>query len=326
VLIQKALADAEAFGAEDLAAHALRGIGTIRASQGDEGGLDEIERSIELGEKLNDPLTIHQGCNNLANMHWHFGRIAEGARYLERDREAQERFGLTSESGTVRWLEGEMVLYLEMVGDWSDALQRAEEFIAAVAGERHYLTGVCLALGGELRLVQGDLQGALADSERALEFAREVKDPQQLLPTLMFRARSLLHAGRERESNELLDELLEAGPMINEYWFRELPWVLLEHGREAAYLQAAKTAAKTPWLQAGVATASRDFAASAAIYERIGARGAEAVARLHVAEELAAQGRLTLAHEELTAAQNFFLGEGATPYLRRCEALLAAAS
>ena len=82
----------------------------------------------------------------------------------------------------------------------------------------------------------------------------------------------------------------------------------------------------TPWLEAGIAIAERDFAAAAAIYERIGAKGSEAVARLHAAEDAARAGRQSEADAELAKARPFFEAEGAKPYLLRCEALLAAAS
>src|SRR6185312_1675870 len=176
------------------------------------------------------------------------------------------------------------------------------------------------------RIVQGDLALALRDSDRALEIAREVQDPQQLHPALLSRARALFNDGRRDESNTLLDELLAARPALNEYWFRELAWVLLEHGREAEYLEAAEGEAITPWLEAGLAVARHDFPAAAAHYERIGAKGTEAVARLHVAELLIGQGDRGAADAELRQARAFFLSEEADPYLRRCEALLAAAS
>src|SRR6266513_1737682 len=139
-LARKGLEEAEALGAEDVAANALRGIGTVRAIRGDEGGFDDLARSAELGEKLSDPLMMHQAYNNLANMHWHFGRIAEGARYLKLDREIQERFGLTPESSTMRWIQGEEVLLLEMSGAWKECLSAAREFLTEMAGN-HYLVG-----------------------------------------------------------------------------------------------------------------------------------------------------------------------------------------
>ncbi|MFL6017942.1 MAG: hypothetical protein ACJ74V_10445, partial [Gaiellaceae bacterium] len=172
----------------------------------------------------------------------------------------------------------------------------------------------------------GDVQAALANSERALELSRDIKDPQSLHPALKFRATSLLFAGRRGEAEELVDELLAARPQLNEWWFHDLPWLVLDLGREAEYLEQAKTAPGTLWLQAGAAVAEHDFAAAAALYERIGARGDEAVARLHTAELLAVEGRRAQADEELAKAQAFFEAQGAEAYLPRCEALLAAAS
>ena len=325
-LCLEGLAEAESLGAEEVAANALRAIGTIRAARGDEAGLADLERSVELGEKLSDPLIVHLGLNNLANMHWHFGRIEEGARKLHLDREIQIRFGLTPESGSMRWIQGEEVLLLEMSGAWMQCLAAAREFLATLGEERHYLIGPVLLMSSSVRLAQGDLPGALVDSQRGLEFAREVKDPQQLHSALHQRARPLLLDGRRREADALVDELLLLSPKLNEWWFRDLPWLMLDLGREAEYRELARAAPKTPWLEAGIAVAGRDFAAAAAIYERTGARGAEAVARLHAAEYATAGGRRSEADDELAKAQPFFEAEGAKPYLRRCEALLAAAS
>ncbi len=323
---REGLAEAEALGAEDVAANALRGIGTIRATHGDEGGLVDLERSVEIAENLSDPLMMHQGNNNLANMHWHFGRIAQGARYLKLDREIQERYGLMPESATMRWIQGEEILLLEMSGSWKECVSAAREYIGAIGDERHYLVGSVLMVLSSALLDRGDPQAAVVASQRGLELAREGGDPQQLDPALQFHGRSLLLAGRRRESEELVDELLAAHPQLNEWWFHHLPWVLLDLGREAEYLERAKTAPATLWLEAGVAVAEQDFASAAALYERIGARGAEAIARLHAAEQLAAKGRRGQADEELAKAQAFFEAEGAKPYLLRCEALLAAAS
>jgi hypothetical protein len=320
------LAEAEALGAEEVAANALRGIGTIRAARGDERGLADLERSVELGLKLNDPLIVHLGLNNLANMHWHFGRIAEGAGKLGLDREIQERFGLTPESGNIRWLEGEEVLLLELSGAWRQCLAAAREYLEGLGDERYYMVGPILLASSIVRLALGDLPGALADSQRGLEFAREVGDPQQLHSALLDRARALVFDGRRREADELLNELLAMSPQLNEWWFRDLPWLMLDLGREAEYLELVRAGPQTLWLEAGAAVAGRDFAAAASMYERAGAKGAEAVARLHAAEDAVAGGRRSQADAELARAQPFFEAERAEPYLRRCQALLAAAS
>jgi tetratricopeptide (TPR) repeat protein len=325
-LARKGLEEAERLGAEDVAANALRGIGTVRAAHGDEGGLDDLARSAELGEKLSDPLTMHQAYNNLANMHWHFGRIAEGARYLKLDREIQERFGLTPQSATMRWIQGEEVMLLEMSGAWKECLSAAREFLTEMGAGNHYLVGPVLLMSSSAHLAQGDVRAALADSQRAFELAREVKDPQALHAAMEIRARVLLLDGQGREAEEIVDELLSLRLQLNEWFVKDLPWLLLDLGREAEYLEPAKGMPATPWLQAGIAIAERDFVGAAAIYERIGAKGSEAVARLHAAEDAAGAGRRSEADAELAKARPFFEAQGAKPYLRRCEALLAAAS
>jgi class 3 adenylate cyclase len=325
-LALETLAEAKAVGAEDVAAHALRVIGTIRASSGDEQGFADLERSVEIGKKLRDPLTMHLAYNNMANMHWHFGRVAEGARCLAIDRETQTQFGLAPGSGNLRWIEGEEILYLDLVGRWNEVVSRAEQFMSSLGEGRHYLVGACQMLLANALAAMGDVPGALSASEKALELARQVKDPQQLQPALLARARTLLAADRRPESAALLTEMMAGKPLLNEYWFKELPWALLAHGREDDYLAAAKDAAQTPWVEAGVAAATRDFAKAASIYQHFGARGIEAIARLHAAEDAVAAGRRARADEELAKARPFFEAEHAKPYLLRCEALLAAAS
>jgi tetratricopeptide (TPR) repeat protein len=325
-LCREGLAEAEALGDEEVTADALRGIGTARASSGDEGGLADLERSAELGEKLSDPLMIHRALNNLANMHWHFGRIEEGARYLRHDRETQERFGLNPESATMRWVQGEEVFLLELSGAWKLALRDGREFLAALGDDRHYLVASVLMASSSALAAQGDLSRADECSRRALELAREIEDPQSLHSALVFRAKVLVLAGKRREAEVLADEYLAAAPQLNEWFFKDLPWVMLDLGREADFLEQAKAAPPTAWLEAGTAVSNRDFLAAAALYDRIGAKGLEAIARLHAAEDAAAAGCRAEADAELAKAQPFFKAQDAKPFLRRCEVLLAAAS
>jgi len=258
-------------------------------------------------------------------MNWHLGRVADGGRYLESDREAQLRFGLTPESSTLRWIAGEEVLLLEMSGAWVECLQKGRAFVNAVRGKSYLFAPVLQMIAG-VKLAQGDVPGALADSERGLELSREIKDSQQIQPALVSQARILEAAGRRRESGELVDEFLALEPDMNEWWLMYLPSLMLDLGREAEYFERTKTAIMTPWLEAGNATAARDFLSAAAIYGRIGARGIEAIVRLHAAEDAAAAGRRAEADEELMKALRYFERERATFYLRRCEVLLAAAS
>jgi len=226
----------------------------------------------------------------------------------------------------MRWIQGEEVFLLEQSGEWQLALRDGREFLAALGDDRHYLVASVLMVSSSALAAQGDVSGANEYSQRALELAREIEDPQSLHSALVFRAKALLLEGKRRESEALIEEFFAAEPKLNEWFFKDLPSVMLDLGRETEYLERAKDAPSTLWLEAGKAVAHHDFAAAAGLYERIGAKGLEAIARLHAAEDAAAAGRRSEADAQLAKAQRFFEAEGAKPYLRRCETLLAAAS
>jgi tetratricopeptide (TPR) repeat protein len=168
------------------------------------------------------------------------------------------------------------------------------------------------------------VDGALVDSERGLALARGAKDTQVLGPALLFRAQVLVDAGRQRKADELLIELLRDHDLAD-YWLRRLPLLLTGLGRGPEYLAAlGDEQPATPWLEAGRAAASGDLRRAAAVYEEIGARAAEAQARLLLAEALIAEGRRAEADAELARALAYFRSVRATAYTSRGEALLAA--
>ena len=105
----------------------------------------------------------------------------------------------------------------------------------------------------------------------------------------------------------------------------ELPLLLAEQGRGAEYLAAlGDDAPATPWVEAGRAAAAGDLGRAAAVYAEIGARAAEAHARLLLAESLVAEGRRLDADAEIAGALAYFRSVQAIAYARRGEALVAA--
>jgi len=81
---------------------------------------------------------------------------------------------------------------------------------------------------------------------------------------------------------------------------------------------------QTPWTDAAQAYARGDFLAAADILDRTGSRPAEAEARLRAAEALSREGAHADADEQLRVALAFYRSVGATRYVERGEALLAA--
>ena len=97
-------------------------------------------------------------------------------------------------------------------------------------------------------------------------------------------------------------------------------------GLGEALFDALGTHPETRWSEATRAYVAGDFVAAAEILGRIGARPDEAEARFRAGEQLAAEGRMAEAHEQLRQALEFYRSVGATRYVRAGEALLAASA
>jgi class 3 adenylate cyclase/tetratricopeptide (TPR) repeat protein len=317
-----ALPLAEHFGLNHVVAYTLNTLGLSRFSTGDEeGGLRDLERSLELALAHNLADQIHYGYNNLASCYVRKGRIADASGQLALARASAERFGLRE---GLRLLDAEDVFFCELRGEWEEADRRASAFLDEAPS--HYMSGPCHCIRSGIRLARGDLEGSLADSLRALEIAESAKDPQQMLPALLARVGPLAASGQRQEAEELVDRLLLSG-MLAEEWLRRLPGLCVRLCRAEAYLDAARREPqRTPWLEAGIATTGGDHLGAAAIYESIGAVPDEAEARLRAAEALAAAGRVSDSGAEAARALAFYRRVGAWQDVRRAEALLASTS
>jgi class 3 adenylate cyclase/tetratricopeptide (TPR) repeat protein len=311
-------------GLDEARASLLNSIGTARANSGDEGGMAEMEQALELAERVGSPREIHRAYNNLANTNWWFGRVREAEPYVQRMRANSERFALPS---LERWTQGELVLYSHLMGRWRETERLAGEFIDVVEGT-HYLETPCRSYRALVRLARGDLDGALEDVERATELGRAAADHQVLTVALSARAFVLARLGRREDASAAVDELLALSdtPLekIHDVWLIVFAWAALDCGR--GDVPVSEAALPTPWREAAGAIVSGHFDTAADVLDRIGAEGEAAYARLRAAERLASEGRRTAADVKLRPALAFFREEGATAYLRRGEALLAASA
>jgi len=311
----------EEVGAGELVSHVLNTIGMARVSLGDPAGLDDLRQSISLAEAANSPESLHTGLNNLANMLWRLGRLDAASECLGQARLADERFGYTS---GLHWLEGEDMLDRNLRGDWDEAVALADSVIARAEKTPHYHEAPARMVRAQILLGRGDVNGAMVDSERGLALARDSKDAQVVGPGLLFRTQVLVGAGRDHEAGELLVEFLRDHD-LGDPWMHQAPLLLAELGRGGEYLAAlGGEHPATPWLEAGRAAASGELGKAAAVYEEIGARAAEAQARLLLAEALLAEGRRAEADAELHRSLAYFRSVRATAFTSRGEALLAA--
>jgi tetratricopeptide (TPR) repeat protein len=315
-LARETLEMAEALEHDELASHALNTLGVARALLGDLDGLKDLERSIELADRAKAADEMIRSRNNLANNFMALGRLDDATAQWKASLDAAQRAGIRS---GVLWADAELMMDSEARGNFADALERADRVLAA-ADERDQVWNAARVARAKILATLGQIDEALTEAERGLVRAREVADPQHLAPALVGRALVLAIAGRSGEATALLDETLADQTLMRFAGANgEVPLLLAEQGRDDDYTAA--TAAinqHSTWAVAGTAVARGELGRAADIYAAMGARFAEALARL-LAAERGDGGELERAHA-------YFSEVGAAPYLRRCEALLSASA
>jgi tetratricopeptide (TPR) repeat protein len=201
-----------------------------------------------------------------------------------------ERFG---DGQTQRFTRGNLVFAHFFLGDWDEAVRAADAFILECETSPHYQEGLVREARGDIRLARGDPAGALEDWSRALEVARDAKDPQALVPSLLIYGRGLALLGRIREASQYLDEAF--GLIEHHPGFRGVLGIIvglaedlgLEQRVEALFATSPPT---DGWETAALAAARRDYREAAEVYARGGAETPAALARLYGARALICEG------------------------------------
>jgi hypothetical protein len=326
---RQALSIADRLGLHRDRVGALQAIGPARFLGGDLGGIADLEQAIEIAVEHNLPVSA-MACGDLASTLISLGQLARGFQLQAQARHAAERFGLR---GVLRWMHAERLLEDYWRGRWDAALKGADQVLAeAEAGSSDFAESGSRSVRGWIRLARGDLRGALQDADAGLEHARVAKEPQVLYPSLAFRARALLAAGRQQEAdteaNKLLAMLGQQGVLPTAPdWSGDLAVVLQALGRGAELVELLADA-KTPtgWFEAASALATGEFQRAADHYDQIQAQPDAAFARLQAAKRLVGAGRRAEANEQLSRALGFYRQVGATGYLGQADALAAASA
>jgi class 3 adenylate cyclase len=307
---REALPLAERLGLDELRVHVLVTVGTARFGLGDAGGLDDLEHAIEIGEAIGSS-QIANALNNLGFMRTLVGDVP-GDRKLRDDAiRAGERFG---DERIVRFARLCLPMLDYYLGDWDQALSASNRALEEIeAGEPHYLEANIRWTRALLRAARGDVDAASSDALRAVQAARDAKDPQMILPALAVQLRLELDSGRITEALHIAGELLAqqprhaaVAPAIELAWAAER----LENA-EAARAWVGGIPYASRWSDAALAILDGAFERAAAVFADIGSLPDEAEARLHAAD--AGNIRRALA---------FYRSVGATRFIRQAEALL----
>jgi class 3 adenylate cyclase len=327
----EALRMAEQLGLDDLRGHALNNIGSARAFMGNPEGIPNLEESIAIASRLGLTFDLLRGHNNLSTIYFTLGDIERGRAERAKTRELAERFG---HYGFVRFIDGGPgIIHPYTAGSWDEALQRADALVSEVEGGLpHYQAPHAYAYRAQIRLARGDATAAEHDTERAIELAHAVKDPQLSQTTLIEAGIVFTGLGDDRRAAEILEEVLEEQAKLNQLGFASLDayalaWLGVRLGRaEEVAVLLRSDPLDTPWLRAGEAVLDGDLRGAADVLGEIGARSQEAFLRLRAAEQLVEADRRAEADEQLARALAFYRSVGATRYVREGEVLLAASA
>ena len=326
-LVAEARRVAEQVGSAEGLSDALALMGMIRLSGGDSGGIEDIERGVEVASATGELALLTRVKNMLAVAHQLLGDLEEGYRLRLEGAQAGERLGSDS---LRRWYQGVLVGHRYRRGEWDEALRDADDFLAAIEeGATHTVAWQVFAERAELRLARDDPAGALADAGRALEAARTNFEVQAVSYTLAGCTHVLTLASEWERAASLAAELLESlrlGARI-QFAVVNLPAFACAAARLGLgdeLVRALEGYPESRWTNAVHAYLGGDFGRAADLLSRAGTRPDEAEARVRAAEQLIASGRRAEADAQLDLALAFYRSVGATRYLREAEALLAA--
>jgi class 3 adenylate cyclase/predicted ATPase len=313
------LAMAEALGLDSLRASVLVNIGTARVSGGDAGGIDDIERGIELAKEM--PSVVLRALRDLASAHILLGDLRRAFPIMAEARTLAERLGHGSQA---RWLSAALAIEAYWRGEWDDAGRTVDALLEeAKAGRPHYMDAICYFVRGHIRLARGSAPAAGEDAAAGLETARRSKEEWLLAPTLAFASWAAFEGARGTDAIGYTDELFgffrERKP-LSTFWLADFAAVVAKLGRGAELVAIADDIERpTPWLVAATAVASGAFAEAAEVYEEIGSAPDAAYVRLQAGRSSTEPERSA----QVERALDFYGSVSASRYIREAEAVQA---
>jgi hypothetical protein len=304
---------AEAHGAAGDLAGALNNIGTARAGWGDDTGIKDLERAIEIASAANN---VHEHGRAIINLAVIMVLRGDLARAYELELLSSDVARAGGEVVGLRWAEGNLIKSHYWRGEWDESVRLADSFIErAESGSAHYMAAQAYYHRAMIRLARGEGR-AVEDVERALELAEAAEDPQVVQPTRALAGHVFWSVGERDRAKGMLETLGEsarhpvAGGMPS--GLCELSWLALDLGSGERFLKVLADAPATPWRKAAGAIARGEPVQAVEIFDRIGAKPEAAYSRLRSREPA-----------DVERALEFYRSVGAARYVHEAEELLA---
>jgi len=307
---QEALDMAERLGLDELRANVLATIGTAMSNSEPGTGDELLREAVAIGTALNS-VEAPRALNNLAVSAFFQGSIRREHELLLESRAAADRLG---SDNFVRFTEGNLCWTFYAIGDWDESLRRSDAFIAECeAGSPHGSEGIAQDALAEILLGRDDLDRALRAWSRTTELFAVESQGRGAVRVQLLSARMLSELGRLDEAQAALMTALDKTDRM--YARQTVSYVLLAEtlGQADRLDEFLGRVGSGSWLETAKLVVAGEFA--------------EAARRLDVAGDLSLAAQVRLLSEddgELAKAIDFFASVGATRYLARAEAQLAA--
>jgi|SRR4051812_1210318 class 3 adenylate cyclase/tetratricopeptide (TPR) repeat protein len=320
-LATEALSIGDELADDDIQMQALLFRGQARLSLEDPSGMDDVERSVEMATmKVTSSSLV--ALNNAAAQYWKLAELQKWRNLClilrERARELGNAFW-----GDVADVMVEVVARYEE-GEWDEALEGIRRSAgASVSGPvRPYYESWATA---RIAASRGEIAAANAAVEQVLATGEAQGQPSPLAGA---RALAGIVALRDAATDKARVHAAEAlavwlnDPLGSGWMLRDLMPLLPLIGRtEDVVSTIDQMRLHSGWHEAALAIAERDYRRAAAIYERVGARPAEAEARLDAADALIHQGEIEDGDRELDRSLAFWRSVGATAEIAKAELL-----
>jgi tetratricopeptide (TPR) repeat protein len=307
---REALDMAERLGLDELRANLLVTIGTAMSNAELGAGDEMVEEAARLGAALNS-VEGPRALNNLAVSKYNQGSVRSEHELLLESRAAAERLG---SDNFVRFAEGNLCWTFYALGDWDESLRRSDAFIAECeAGSAHGLESVAQYTRSQILLGRDDVEGAVRALSRTSELAARSENDRTVARNHLLIARISLELGNLDEARAALMTTLA---QTDRTYSHDAVTILLladRLGLGDRFEELFARLGSGPWVEIARLV--------------VGGELTEAARRLDEAGDLglAAQVRLLSQNDgELEKAAEFFASVGATRYLTRAEAQLAA--
>jgi class 3 adenylate cyclase/tetratricopeptide (TPR) repeat protein len=322
--IEEAIEMAEMLGDVELLADSLNTRGVLRTIVADERWLEDLERALQLALEANSWRAGRAYINLASTLLQDTGEIVRAEALMREGLEFAESIGLGL---AARWSRSNLTDALFHLGRWDEALSIVDHEIANP--EPHYMQATCRRNRALIRLARGDVTGAREDVEVGLAHSRSIRDPQDMIPGLVWHAFCLSRLGDSGGAAASVTELAK----LRAEWEQPalygpaavlLAYVGADLGGEVA--RELLIPLESGWQRAAAAVVAGEFPSAADHLAAMQAWAFEADARLAAARSLREEGRNVDAEEQLAAASAFYRSVGAKRYLAEAESLLAAAS